>query len=338
MKKSSLVLMLAAGAAVSGAASAQVAEAIRMHGNVAPARHAYVNLATGEWTFDVRPAGTRVGDFDVFNNGHTPVDPVNGPFGFFHGQDDATRTGTITALGTEVISWGDCELSSSIDQIEIQYATNIVDDATPGVVGLDAIIRLYDQDGGNVDGAAVTTAEITIEDIPGNNTTFAFGGWFVTADLATPVVLGDTAANGLDLDEDGRADIGFAYRFAQNQSVAKGTIGPIITMGGNHGGWFDLDFDGVVDKGAGVDYPLGSAGTSDTLWHWTNGPTTLTAKGANLASGAWRFGGNPSAGGSRYMVLRGPVACDPILDLNGDGAFDLGDFFNFLGRFDIAGG
>lgn len=340
--KSSLFLMLAAGAAVSTAAMAGGNDPFAINAmpksEIKGIRHAWVDMTTGEWSFDQAPS-TRDGDFSVYN-----ADSTYNVLGGFTLTDDATRTSTsINKFGTEMLSWGDSEFNMTVDQVVIAYGTNVPDDATPGVTGFDAVIRVYDNESGTADPTFDQIVTLTIGGIPGSTFTSGFAGWFVTADLgsANAFELGDTdgsdfygnpgLAVAADEDEDGKADIGWSYAFNQAQAT-KGGAGPFIGFGGNMGGWYDADGDGLIDKQGGVDYPLDSAGTSSHLWNWFN----VAPHASNI--GNFRFTGSPPPGAVFNIEFRGPIPGDSVLDLNGDGAFDSGDFFNFLGRFDVAGG
>ena len=244
--KSSLFLMLAAGAAVSSAAMAGGNDPFAVNAisksEIKGIRHAYCDLTTGEWSFDQAPS-TRDGDFSVYNaNGTLNV------LGGFFGQDNPTSTSTsANKFGTEALSWGDAEFNMTVDQFEISYATNVPDDATPGVTDYGAIIRVYDGESGTADPDAVGVVTITVDGLPGSTFTSGFAGWFVTFDLGSSgsFELGDTdgadfygnpaGLTGIDEDEDGKADIGWSYEFVQNQAT-KGTCGPFICFGGNNGG------------------------------------------------------------------------------------------------------
>ncbi len=341
--KSSLFLMLAAGAAVSTSAMAGGNDPYAIDAMPKSAingiRHAWVDVKTGEWSFDVKPSTSRAGDFSVFN-----ADGTLNVLGGFGVQDNSTSTSTsINKFGTEMLSWGDSEFNMTVDQIRIGYATNIADDATPGITGFGATIRTYDNESGINDPTWDNTAAITVDGLPGSTFTSGYAGWYITLDLdsADAVELGDTdgsdfygnpqLAVALDEDEDGKADIGWGYQWVQNQAV-KGNVGPFICYGGNFGGYYDADGDGLIDKQGGVDYPLDSAGCSSALWNWFN----VAPHASNI--GNFRWTGNPPPGATFNIAFRGPIPGDSVLDLNGDGAFDAGDFFNFLARFDVAGG
>lgn len=335
--KTSLMLALAAGVAAPALAGNDfVQTAQKIEGQI---HRAYINVRTGELTL-TRPANTRVADFFVWNN-HGDGSP---DFNFFWGQDSNTRTTTSpAAFGTEAVSFGDIELNSTIDSITIgYYTTNIVDDATPGVDNLGAVWRFYDADGTNNDAAAQEVISITVTSgLPGTTDTVLGAGWFITLDLdsATSFELGDNdgvdfygnvaGLTGADLDQDGLADFGYSQRFTQNQTGAKGVIGPFLQFGQNHRGNSAIDVDGDLNPDA-----MTSWGTLAN-WDWFNGPRFGTG---GTYIGFFRFLGNPGPWGSWGLALQGPVAGDASLDLSRDGAFDLGDFFEFFGRYDIAGG
>lgn len=339
--KSSLFLMLAAGAAVSTTAMAgndPFAVDAMPKSALNSIRHAWVDLKTGEWSFDVKPA-TRAGDFSVYN-----ADGTLNVLGGFGVQDDATRTSTsISAFGTEMLSWGDAEFNMTVDSITIGYGVNIADDATPGITGFDCVVRFYDNESGINDPTFDLTAAVTISGLPGSTFTSGYAGWYVTGTLDSldAIELGDNdgvdfygnpqLGVALDEDEDGKADFGWSYQWVQGQAT-KGNVGPFICYGGNMGGFYDADADGLIDKSGGVDYPLNSAGCSSALWNWFN----VAPHTSNI--GNFRWTGNPPPGATFNIDLAGPIPGDSVLDLDGNGAFDSGDFFNFLGRYDIAGG
>jgi hypothetical protein len=106
--KSSLFLMLAAGAAVSSAAMAGGNDPFTVNAiprsEIKQVRHAYYDMTTGEWSFDSQSHSARDGDFSVYNANGT----LNDPLGGFFAQDNPTSTSTsINKFGTEALSWGD---------------------------------------------------------------------------------------------------------------------------------------------------------------------------------------------------------------------------------------
>lgn len=338
--KSNFLMIMAAGAAVSSAAMAGGNDPFVMQGipmsTVKAVRHAYFDMTTGEWSLDQRTSASRDGDFSVYN--------ADGFAAFYFGLDDPARTTTIAKMGTEVLAWGDAENNMTVDQIVVTYVTSVLDPEEDGETGFELVNRFYDGESGAADPDAQLIAAYTISGIPGSIDGVTAAGWILTIDLgsANAFELGDNDGSdfygnpagltGFDEDNDGKGDIGWSYQFNQNQTNPQAVTGPVFSFGGNMGGWYDADNDGIIDKFGGIDYPLDSAGCSSHLWGWYNSPPH------GVSTGIWRFGGSPPAGATWNIQMRGPIAGDSVLDLNGDGVFDVGDLFSFLNRFDVAGG
>lgn len=288
-------------------------------------RRAFVDLSTGEWSFDKVQSTSRVGDFGVFSSDSG----VSSGLGFFL-LDDPTRTSTsIGKFGTEMLAWADTEFDMSVDQIVIQYATNVPDSGAPGVDGYDCLIRVYDKESGYSDANSELVSTIRISGIPGSSFSSGYAGWIVTASLATTnsFELGDTdgvdyygnpgLSSGTDEDGDGLADFGWSYQFEQNQAV-KGGCGPVLTR---------------AYGGPGAEGVTCATGIIPGTFTWYNSPPHA----APIFT--FRIVGSPiPAGLSTGIEFRGPIPGCPALDLDHSGHFDLGDFFSFMNEFDIAGG
>lgn len=316
-------------ATIAGAASGQelVVSTLQMS-RTAVAGRAYYDLSTRTWSFDP-PRESASGQFSVFDNDGT-LNVLGGVFPI----DDPTRTQTsIAKFGTELVSWGDIEFNSTIDQISLPIATGLPSTGVP-VPGFDLVLTFREKDAGACDADATVVREIVVHDLPS-------GSWEVVVNLghAEAFELGDTdgvdyfgnPASGIaiDKDEDGKADFSWGVSFRQNQAT-KTRTGVFVCFGGNYGGYHDRDGDGVITKLGGEDFPLNSAGTSSHYMAWRN-------LSAATPCSVTRAPGSPPAGSSANIQLRGPVPGDSALDLNGDGAFDSGDFFNFLTRVERAG-
>jgi hypothetical protein len=325
-----LALAVVAGAAASVAQAAKVETA--EIGRAQMAGHVYVNAKTGERVtyrdidFGGRAGPDRWNNDDSTNNGN-----------FFSGIDNPARATTSARprFGAEVVDTGDIAgtvgVGALVDGVRFSYATDIPGQLTDATVpNLDMVCWFYDNDNStlNNDTRATPVAGFIVGDL--NGTQGTFNGWSFTIDLAggDEIQLGDQ-----DVDGDGKLDFGYSLAYQQNQTGAKGTIGPTLALPGGYG------------YTNGVNSTSTSTGVKNG-WEWF-APLSFNSSGAALpghttylasTTSSWSATFDPAAPGfvqpfiSTEIILYGAETC--IADFNGDGFIDFTDFDDFVFAFE----
>jgi hypothetical protein len=320
--KSSLMLAMAAGGVFAAGAMASEPNLSGDFNAARVAGYVYVNAATGEV---VKTTGaSRIGDLYWEN------DDIAGSCNFFTGVDRPTRDTVASGrvkFGAAVVHWGDVGGGSFMNGYDVAYASNIgCDTLGSGVTGFSMLNVFIDDYDGELDPGGTGASGIVgfvLDGIAGGDCTLGtslFAGWIYTVDLegtGNEVTFGTT-----DLDGDGLHDFGYSYEFGQEQTTAKGIVGPFLVRPASLGGLGDAT--GCPDAFDWFNQLAGSGSFSDYVggFFFGGGDCSIPQPYASFLLN--QYGTEGSGGGGM---------CDPI-DYNGDGIIDFGDYLEFLNRFD----